>query len=217
MAADILKTASSSSSPFAVFTSSSCTSGLNSTCGGRGQSARDSPGPSRLSTWAAHLRLLLSRERIVIAVSSSGLTKRRGGGAKRRDDRNSSRGGLPHTQLSALSVHLTSLWPCRSYPVGTGTRVLCHTGQAVPARLTQAGAGEQSCSWHRFWSVPLRGVSAAAVWACRCDGSHHCISSSQTAAEMLAIGLKLESGALTELMKRGPHLLAPTGYTMSMT
>ena len=72
MAAYILKIASSSSSPFAVFTSSSCTSGLNSTCRGRGQ--RDFEQTSQalahgLSTWAAHLRLLLFRELIVIAVT----------------------------------------------------------------------------------------------------------------------------------------------------
>ena len=72
VAAYILKIASSSSSPFAVFTSSSCTSGLNSTCRGRGQrdfeQTRQAP-PHGLSTWAAHLRLLLFRELIVIAVT----------------------------------------------------------------------------------------------------------------------------------------------------
>lgn len=129
MAAYILKIASSSSSPFAVFTSSSCTSGLNSTCRGRGQ--RDFERtcqalPHGLSTWAAHLRLLLLRELIVIAVTiTSGLAKRLGGGAKRRGDRSgSSRRVLQRTPLSTLSVHLTSLWPCRSHPVGTGTQVL---------------------------------------------------------------------------------------------
>jgi hypothetical protein len=72
--------------------------------------------PLGLSTWAAHLRLLLSRERIVIAVTiTSGLAKRRGGGAKRHGDRSddhrsgSSRRVLQRTPLSTLSVHLTSL------------------------------------------------------------------------------------------------------------
>ena len=71
VAAYILKIASSSSSPFAVFTSSSCTSGLNSTCRGRGQRdfEQTRQAPHGLSTWAAHLRLLLFRELIVIAVT----------------------------------------------------------------------------------------------------------------------------------------------------
>ena len=83
-AAHILKTVSSSSSPDAVFTSSSCTSGLNSTCSGRGQRA-EAEGANPWTRYApnvgvvkarraAHLRLFLSRERVVVAVCSAGLS-----------------------------------------------------------------------------------------------------------------------------------------------